>query len=478
MTCSKPARIQRWWWIAGSTLVGLHLWLVVLSRNFSYDEVLRTRPIVALVCLEILAGVVYLFSITLVRSSANSKRILIGAIAVGLLLRIAASLSTPALEDDYYRYLWDGAVVAHGYNPYSLAPSEALAAREGDGPAPAGLRRLALESGPVLERVNHPDLRTIYPPVTQAAFALAYLLGPWKLVAWRLVLLGFDVATLGLLLRILYRANLPLLWMIVYWWNPILVKETFNSGHMDVLAFPFIMGSILLAVRGKHLGSLMCLILAAGTKLWPLLLLPVILRPLLRQPRRLITALLLLVLMASALFLPVYQSGLGRDSGFVAYQQNWEMNDALFMVILWAFQALTRGIMNVDAATIARWFVAVSLLAWAFWSARREAKEIEGICAAWIGIIAAAFFLSPTQFPWYYLWMVPLLAIRPVRSLLLLSALMPLYYLRFYFNIRHQVGIFDHGIVWLEYIPVWALLIRDWLVSRRGSTGSVMRMAV
>lgn len=457
--------------------MGLHVWLIALSRQFSFDEDPLSQPIVAFVCLEILAGVVYLLAIALVRSSGNSKKVLIGVIVVGAMIRAAASLSTPVLEDDYYRYLWDGAVVAHGYNPYSLTPSAALAAREGDVSVPAGIGQLALESGPVLGRVNHPDLRTVYPPVAQVAFALSYVLGPWTLIAWRLVLLAFDIATLGLLLRILHRANIPLLWITVYWWNPILVKETFNSGHMDVLALPFVMGSILLAIRGKRLGSIVCLILAAGAKLWPVLLLPVIMRPLLREPRRLITALILLVLMASALFLPVYLSGLGNDSGLVAYQQNWEMNDALFMLVLWGLRALERGLLEFDAPGTARLFVVMSLLGWTFWSSRRKSEQIREISTIWLGIIAAAFFLSPTQFPWYYLWMVPLLAIRPAWSLLLLSALLPLYYLRFYFNARHQVEIFDYGIVWLEYIPVWVLLIRDWLVSRRRKTPPVMEMA-
>jgi hypothetical protein len=77
-------------------------------------------------------------------------------------------------------------------------------------------------------------------------------------------------------------------------------------------------------------------------------------------------------------------------------------------------------------------------------------------------ILAAVLLLSPTQFPWYYVWLVPFLTIRPRLSLLLLTALLPLYYLRFYFVARGNVAIFDLGIVWLEYLPVGWLLIREW----------------
>ena len=63
--------------------------------------------------------------------------------------------------------------------------------------------------------------------------------------------------------------------------------------------------------------------------------------------------------------------------------------------------------------------------------------------------------------------LVPLLAIRPRLSLLLLTALLPLYYLRFYFVAHERKDLFDYGIVWLEYAPVWCLLIWEWAASRK-----------
>ena len=73
--------------------------------------------------------------------------------------------------------------------------------------------------------------------------------------------------------------------------------------------------------------------------------------------------------------------------------------------------------------------------------------------------IAALYLFSPTQFPWYSLWILPFLAIQPQRSLLLLTALLPLYYLRYFFAARGLVEVHDMGIVWLEFVPVWCLLI-------------------
>ena len=77
------------------------------------------------------------------------------------------------------------------------------------------------------------------------------------------------------------------------------------------------------------------------------------------------------------------------------------------------------------------------------------------------------FLLSPAQFPWYYTWLVPFLVVVPSPALLLLTALLPLYYLRFYLDIRDQSRLFDYGIVWVEFLPVWLLLAREcWLNGR------------
>ena len=94
----------------------------------------------------------------------------------GLAARLILIPSEPMLEDDYQRYLWEGGVVAAGLNPYATSPRSANEA----GPQ-TKLGALAHASGDVIDRVAHAGLKTIYPPVAQAAFALAHKLNPWSL---------------------------------------------------------------------------------------------------------------------------------------------------------------------------------------------------------------------------------------------------------------------------------------------------------
>ena len=102
------------------------------------------------------------------------------------------------------------------------------------------------------------------------------------------------------------------------------------------------------------------------------------------------------------------------------------------------------------------------LMVWtAVWSTKRAGSHQE-ICDRVVLILGAAFMLSPTQFPWYYLWIVPFLTLSPRPSMLILTLMLPIYYLKFYFSARDNVLMFHNGIVWLEYAPVFVIALWEW----------------
>ncbi len=459
------------WVGAGVALLAAQLVLLALSRRFAYEASLVHLPIPWLVALGVTAGVVFLALPWAARRVRSSRLLLVWIVAVGVLMRVAMLSSTPVLEDDFNRYLWDGAVASHGINPYAHAPISAI---EPDDGAPPALVALAAESGRIAERINYPTLRSIYPPVAQAAFALAYRLEPWSLEAWRAVLMAFDLATLGLLLALLRRLGRSPLWVALYWWNPLVVKELFNSAHMDALVIPFVLGALWLAMRGRNVWASGALALAAGVKLWPVLLLPIVLRPLLGHDAKLAAALAAFAVPLGLMAVPVLVAGLDATSGFVAFGGSWEANDALFMALAWLAGALLDlvGVGSDAADGLSRMLVGLAVVGLALALNRTVAEEPAELCRRSLIIVAALFLLGPTPFPWYYTWLVPLLVLAPVTSLLTLTALLPLYYLRFHWDARDQAAVFDYGVVWLEYLPVLALLAREWLVARRGGAAT------
>ena len=408
----------------------------------------------------IVAGGLYLLLPWLTARIGNAEAVLAAALLIGLAMRLVMLPSIPMLEDDYQRYLWDGGLVAHGHNPYRAAPSEVT---EG------ALADLAAASNRLPERINHPDLRTIYPPVAQAAFALAHWLAPWELTAWRGLLLLCDLISLALLLALLRRLGRSPLWALIYWWNPLVVVSLFNAGHMDGLLPPLLLAVLLAAVSGRPLWATLGLVLAAGVKLWPALLLPLVWRPLLRDPRQLAVAVAIAVIGLAALSVPVVVAGLDRSSGFVAYGQTWAMNDAFFLLAsrLSAWLLAAAGVLVVQPEPLVRAAIAIGLLSLALWLARKPLEGGEDLVHRAVILVAALFLTVPAQFPWYHVWLVPLLALRPVWALLLPTALLPLYYLRFPLDAVGRVTLFDHGLVWLEWLPVWGLLALTWLRAAR-----------
>lgn len=451
------------WGASGLLLLGVQLLLLDLSREFTYGSNVLHSPVLSVVGLLCVAGAIYLALPSMIRATRHPSATLFGWVfAVGLLMRLALLPSTPILEDDFHRYLWDGAVVSRGLNPYTHPPLSVVS-----GNAPSELVALAREAGTVAERINHPQLRTIYPPVAQAAFTFAHWLVPWSLPAWRATLLGFDLITLVLLAALLRTLRRSPLWAALYWWNPLVVKEIFNSAHTEALLLPFLVGSLLLVVGARPAIAAATLALATGIKLWPVLWLPTVLRAAPDARRRTFSA-GVFALLVVVLFLPVLYAGLDPSSGFVAYGRAWELNDALFKIVAWLAQralALLGG-SEYHANFTARALIGTLLVILSLWINRERPADGLEICRRALIVVAALFLLSPAQFPWYYVWLVPFLAIFPRYSLLLLTALLPLYYLRYYLDARGQADFFDSGIVWVEYAPVWILLLYEWLSKR------------
>ena len=457
--------------LLGAVLVACCAAIAGLSRDFTYGTDMAARPILAFIALLMLAALPYFGAVYLVPRVILTRKLAWGIFLIGAAMRLIMTASQPILEDDFYRYLWDGAVTAHGHNPYTIRPADVRAGGEG---VPREILSLAQESGIVLQRVNHAALGTIYPPVTQAIFALGHGISPWRGTGLLLLYYVADCAVFAFLIALLGRMNKSSALVLVYWWNPLCVKEVYNSLHMDILLLPFLLLFLWMLLRGRPVIASSALAIATATKLWPVLLLAPLAMKLRKSPRTLaISIAVFLVLSSLLLATMVTTRTLGDASGVAAYGARWEMNDALFMVFPWTVKhiAATMGhTLSPGEAHRAGKVIAGLILLGAIALICRRATDRESadngsvppVIMAALWSIASLFLLSPTQFPWYFTWFAPLLALVPSRGLLLLTFTLPLYYLKFYLDARGQVQLFHHGVVWLEFIPIWLLLLWDW----------------
>ncbi|MCI0536218.1 MAG: hypothetical protein L0Z50_13410 [Verrucomicrobiales bacterium] len=224
-----------------------------------------------------------------------------------LAFRLLLLWSPPIQENDFYRYLWDGRVVSEGINPYLFTPSQIEDyGQKADAPLIlqrlSALRRSSKSLDTIFSQVDHREIPTIYPPISQAVFAVAAMLTPVKaslgihIIMMKAILLLFDLATIWLVWQILRAVRPPPGRLLAYAWCPLVLKEFANSAHLDSVAVCLVTGAIWLMIRlpgraGDRVGhnnrlriiswtGLVVLFWALATlaKLYPVVLLPVFAR--------------------------------------------------------------------------------------------------------------------------------------------------------------------------------------------------------
>lgn len=451
------------WVFAGTVLIALNFTLVKIGP---WTEGLTdTTQFAFLTSVYSAAGVVLLFVLVWLWRSTSGPWITTWIILAGLLMRLLVFSEPPRFETDFYRYMWDGAITANGYNPYTIRPRDVLENRAERLPQDPMFVVLAETGRSTLENVNHSHLTTIYPPVAQVAFAVAYWIKPFSTESLRAVFLVSELLMVLLLVAVLRSLQLPLHRLALYWWNPITVKEFYVSAHMDGLVAMFAVAALTAVLCRRRYTGLVLLGLAIGTKLWPVVLAPVLVRYGVRTWRQTLVGAILLSAVAGIVVWPMLASwGIDSVSGVNAYAKYWINNAGFFSVLNWMVQTIHEygGLWWSDPHQFARRVTMGLVLLWMiFLSCRRL---LDSASVAWWSTIAVSglFVLSPTQFPWYYTWVLPFLVLVPIPALVLYTALLPLYHLHYDY----------YWVLWIEHLPVWLIIgWSAWRLSSAGMTG-------
>jgi len=435
----------------GVFMITLSAAIVYVSKAFPYGR-WEISNLWIYITLASMMGLVLLGFWALVSRLKPSVTALSLIFAVGLIARLMMFGSNPVMEDDWHRYLWDGASVANGVDPYQYAPAEAaLTTRLGEqlslsnNPDLRRLQELTEENSTVYGRINYPYLKTIYPPVAEGAFGVSHLIAPFSLNGWRGVLLIVDLISFGLILWALGLFGRSYLWVGLYWWNPVVLLEVFNSGHMDGLIVPFLIAALGLAKLDKLGFAVTALAGAAAVKLWPILLAPLLVRKYMFDPKRLIPLAVLFCTITFALIWPQLRYVFNDpDQGLVAYTEGWRRHAFLYSILVEGPFSATS-----DAVRTSRIFVLISVSLGALWLAWRNSGELckvseeSKMAARFLAVTALLIFLSPTGYPWYQVWLAAFIPFAPRLGFLALMVTAPIYYTRFIFgdeNLFYQWG--------------------------------------
>jgi hypothetical protein len=361
-------------------------------------------------------------------------------VLVALAMRAAVLPATPSLSDDVYRYAWEGRVLAHGGNPYAHAPND---------PALATLRDRDL-----YPRVNHPELRAIYPPLAEAGFALVAR-GGNHILALKLWVLLHDLALCSLLAWWCARRGGSAWDAIAYAWNPLVVVEYAGSAHHDPTGILWLVVALAWAERRPALSALGAFV-AVMVKLVALPALPFLARDWPGRVRAWAG-----VAIAAALAGYVWLAR-GPGSGLEAFVNHWRHNESVFGLLSAAW--------GEHGARLAAVVLVVGILLVAL------ARRVSAVSGTRL-VLRSGLLLGPVLHPWYLGWVLALEPLGPSPAWLLLSCTVLLGYGSFAPPL--EGGAYHPSVAWraVEYGLPCLLAVATWRMgdADRRAQGSNVR---
>ena len=405
-----------------------------------------------------------------------------------ILFRVVGASGYPVLEDDHFRYLFDGWLTVENGTPYGIAPNtlfstDAAGSLNSNNTADTLANFELIDDA--IDGINYPGLPTVYGPTAQWIFAAAYLLAPAEVWPLQLFCSIADILIVLMLLRLSTAESRC--WLLLYAWSPLLIKEFSFSAHIDVIGVCFLLFAWLLVKRmGNNSANSMVNILltgvliacAAGIKPFALIVAPFILG-------RYWLGYCSLAFSMAILAWPFGMLAAWMPDGLTAMADQWLFNAPLYLLwITWAPPDMISGGLQVIKGLALLCFALVwggVVIKW-LWPNLNLVIALEGALMRCLGKQASIslpsnpsvwlmflfLLILPVLNPWYIVWALPFAVLRPeLRSswaLWMASATFLLSYATG-LNLGHpQIGLYGlpGWVVVLEFSLIfWAGYFRD-----------------
>ena len=190
-------------------------------------------------------------------SDWSLRRVAFVAVLLGVMGRVGF-LWFP-VGNDVYRYIWEGYIQNHGFNPYQVAPNDPSLARliQGD---------MAL----IWQQINHKDLSAAYPPLMMILFRTLSAISPSPIL-FKVVMMGFDLMTLGALVLIVQSQKIKPAYLLWYVANPLVLVYVAGEAHLDIVQAAFLVWALYFIDRRNPVAGFLALGMSApGQRLfWP-----------------------------------------------------------------------------------------------------------------------------------------------------------------------------------------------------------------
>ena len=365
----------------------------------------------------------------------------------GLLYRGLLLFTLPWLSQDFYRFIWDGLLLFNDLNPYAYTPNELIN-------QPQQFSALADTLHQNMGELSAGHYSN-YPPINQFGFLFAVL---WEsnslftsIIVMRLLLIAADIGLFFLgkqLLNFFGFAQERIGW---YFLNPLVLIELTGNLHWEgVMLFFFVLGWWLYVYKKPWL-SIIAFALSVGTKLIPLLLVPVFIRyqPWKRSVLMACVGLLSLLL----LFLPFFKD-IGLENYLATIQlwfKNFEFNGSLYYIVRWIGYEIKGYNIIRQLGEVTPWLVVLIVLGFSCIKAKKTAQQV---FTAMLLLLSCYYFMASIVHPWYIISLVFLTLFTRFSFPLFWSALVLLSYVTY----AHPSFQENYYLIGIEYGIVFAVL--------------------
>lgn len=325
---------------------------------------------------------------------------------LGFFFRLLFFPAIPNLSQDFYRFLWDGQLMAQGYSPYLFTPSDYIK-------DPSAFGVVISQASQLLDGMGslNGSHFSNYPPVNQLFFALAGVgMGSSILkgaMILRLLLILADVGILYFGSKLLKSLNLPKHLIFWYFLNPFVIIECTGNLHFEGMMVFFLIAGLYVLQKNKWGISAILWGLSIIAKLIPLMFLPLLHQWFVKQNRSFKKGILNLIgfyvmvgLVIAVSFAPFYSKPFFNNytTTTALWFQDYEFNASVFYIVRWiGFQTVGWDPIQ-TAGKILPVIVFLFITGMGF---LRKNNSLSSLLTAMLFSISFYLLLATTVHPWY-----------------------------------------------------------------------------
>lgn len=355
-------------------------------------------------------------------------------VIASVLFRLSFLLAIPSLSDDFYRFVWDGRLIANGYHPFAELPGFYL---QKDIPG---------MDMSLYQLLNSPEYFTIYPPFAQFVFWISVWISPQSVlgsvVVMKLFVIVAEIGSIILIQKLIKRFCLNARNILIYALNPLVIIELTGNLHFEAFVIFFILLSLHLLLQQKVWIAGIAFAFSIAAKLLPLILLPAFLIRL--GYKKSIVFYGLTGVGTLLLFLPLLNWDVlnGFSESFALYFKSFEFNASIYYLVReYGYATYGYNIIQTTGWKLALISTIVMLLIalWPFQSINNGKLKFDlrsykfpddliTVPGIMMWVILTYFLLTTTLHPWYITTLLMFSVFTSYRFVMIWSALIFLTY--------------------------------------------------